>query len=302
MVDPTDAALAAMLFVGGILVIVASAQGRLPSPSFDATRARSPRSVSADQIAVRITLGIGLGSVVYMATFWPVAALYGAGAGAFAPTLLLAKRERRKAIDRVDAIAIWVETLRDTMAASAGLQEALRLSAGIAPEPIRDEVRDLTVRLQHESLTSALRRFAGDMQHPLSDMVVASLILASSRHAGSLRGTLDSTSMAARDTAAMWREVESKRASAFQQARLAGWISFSLMVFMTLTRRDFLTPFDSFTGQVALAIILGLFGSGTVVLYRMARPVERRRVFAGIEHWQTPGRRGADTHPKAVAS
>lgn len=292
MVDPTNAALVVMLFVTGVLVITAGAQGRLPDLK---TVRTSAVSTSFDQMAMRVALGIGLGCVVYAGTAWPVAALYGAGAGAFAPTLILAKRERRKAIDRVEAIAIWVETLRDTMAASAGLQEALRLSASIAPEPIRDEVRDLTVRLQHESLTSALRRFAGDMKHPLSDMVVASLILASSRHAGSLRGTLDSTSMAARDTAAMWREVESSRASAFQQARLAGWISFSLMVFMTLTRRSFLAPFDSFGGQIALFIILGFFASGTVVLYRMAKPVTRRRVFAGIESWKV------NRNDKAVA-
>lgn len=293
MVDPTNAALVAMLFVAGLLVIVAGAQGRLPDLKTMQTRSTS---TSADQLAVRVALAVALACVIYIATAWPVAALYGAGAGAFAPTLLTAKRERRKAIERVEAIAIWVETLRDTMAASAGLQEALRLSASIAPEPIRDEVRDLTVRLQHESLTSALRRFAGDMQHPLSDMVVASLILASSRHAGSLRGTLDSTSMAARDTAAMWREVESSRASAFQQARLAGWISFSLMVFMALTRRSFLEPFDSFTGQIAMFIVLGLFASGTIVLYRMAKPVTRRRVFAGIETWS------ANRNDKAVAS
>lgn len=301
MVDPTTAALVAMLFVAGVLVIVAGYQGRLPDPK----KLRiSAKSTSVDQMAVRVGIGIGLGCLVYIVTAWPIAALYAIGAGVLAPTLLLAKRERRKAIERVEAIAIWVETLRDTMAASAGLQEALRLSASIAPEPIRDEVRDLTVRLQHESLTSALRRFAGDMKHPLSDMIVASLILASSRHAGSLRGTLDSTAMAARDTAAMWREVESSRANTFQQARMAGWISFALMVFMTLTRRDFLTPFDTFGGQIVLGIIFGLFAAGAILLYRMAKPADRYRVFEGIENWRAPARSvgKADRSDTAVAS
>jgi len=236
-------------------------------------------------IPLRLVLGGVIGTLLYMYTNWPVAAFYGALIGFLAPSQWLASRRRRAAIERVEAIATWAETLRDTMAASAGLQQALRLSAAVAPRPIRTEVRAMVARLQYQSVPQALRRFAGDIRHPLADQVVASIILASQRSAGSLRPILAMTSAAARDSGAMQREVEAARTNSFQQARLAVTISIALMLFMIAQNRSFLTPFDSFGGQVALFITLGAFFGSMVLLYRMSRPVPPTRIFAGIESW-----------------
>ena len=276
--NPLVFALAVMVGVAGLLVVAAGALGLLPS--------RMERSGSGpDRLALRAALGFGGFALVLVVTGWPVAALF-CGAGGWAmPTLAEARRKRQAAVDRVEAIAAWAETLRDTMAASAGIQEALRTSAKVAPAPIRGEVTDMALRLQHESVVSSLRRFAAEMNHPLSDTLVASLILASSRHGGSLQGVLAMAAKNARDSASMWRHIEASRARTYAQSRMAGWVSAITIVLVVLGRRSFVEPFDSAFGQFMLGVVcLAFFASG-LALYRLAKPITPRRMFQGIERW-----------------
>ncbi len=274
--------LVSLLFALGLLIIAAGAAGRLPNLA-------EMSAVSGGQEVNYPAASLALGLVGFVAMFlftgWIVAAVYGAVGGLLLPTLVTAKRRRREEIARIEAIASWIESVRDTMAASAGMQQALQVSARVAPAPIRDEVRAMASRLQHQSTNEVLRRFAGDLKHPLSDMVVASLILASTRHAGSLRTVLASTAKSARETAAMWREVEASRARIFSQARMAGWITAMMMAFMVATRRDLLSIYDTVAGQIVLAVILGVFVAANYAMYRIAKPPPSRRVFDDIERW-----------------
>ena len=58
-------------------------------------------------------------------------------------------------VARVEAIAGWAEMLRDTIAAAAGLEQAIAATAPLAPPPIRDEVVMLAARLERERLSTA---------------------------------------------------------------------------------------------------------------------------------------------------
>ncbi len=279
MVGPAGIGLLTMLITTGFVLIAAGWRGVLP------TGAVSTGRIGPGNIALRLALG-GVGFVITLVlTGWPIAALYGTIGGYLFPTLAASKRRRREAVERVEAIATWVESLRDTMAASAGIQEAIRASARVAPGPIRTEVRNLALRMQHQSVARSLRSFAAEMTHPLSDMVVASLILATSRQAGSLQDVLAVTAKGARDSAAMWRHVESRRARTYSQARLAGWVSFLLILFLIVARRGFLEPFDGLGGQIALLFIGGIFFASGISIYLLGRPTEPRRLFSGIEDW-----------------
>jgi tight adherence protein B len=280
VVSPTWFALAVTAFVGGLIVVVAGFRGALPRL----------RAAEDDPGRLVLRLGFGLGGFfgALVVTRWPVAALYLGLGGWFLPTLAQARGERRAAIDRVEAIAVWAETLRDTMAASAGIQEALRLSAKVAPEPIRTEVTDLALRLQHESTVSALRRFAADMRHPLADTLVASLVMASSRHGGRLQEVLAMAAKSARDTASMWRRIEGSRAKLYAQSRMTGWVSLTIIAMFVLVRREFLSPFDSVGGQIALAVVCTAFFAAGVSLYRLGKPIKPRRIFQGVERWSDP--------------
>jgi tight adherence protein B len=283
VVSPLVFALVAMLAMSGAIVVAVGWSGHAPEfHGVDLSRS------GLDHAGLRSALGVGGFGVVFFVTGWPVAAAYSGCAGFLFPTLAVAKRRRREAVERIDAIAVWAESLRDMTAASAGIQEALRMSARVAPQPIRAEVRSLALRLQHQSVRQSLRHFAADMKHPLADMIVVSLILATSTHAGSLQGVLAMTAKGARDSASMWRQIESSRTRTYSQSRMAGWISALMVVFLVVTRRSFLEPFDSVGGQVAMAVIGAAFFLSGVALYRLGRPVDPRRLFSGVERAAEP--------------
>lgn len=281
MVSSITVAITAMMATAGLLIIIAERRGLLPEVSVS----RNGTQATGSELALKLALAVAFSGAVWLATQWPVGAFYGALSGWLWPHLSNSKRERKERIERVEALATWVESLRDLMAGSAGLQEAIRSSVAVTPKPIRTEVLDLSLRLRHEPIPDSLRRFAIDMKHPLADIVAASLILASTRHAGSLRGVLAMVAKSARDNAHAYREIESGRTEVYAQSRLAGWISSGVIAFMVLTRREFLQPFDSFGGQIALFIILGFFFGSGVALFQLGKPEPPRRVFQGIEHW-----------------
>lgn len=279
IVDTPSVVFAAVLGSFGVILVLAGWFGLIPA--FGKSDIKPPTEWS--EIAVRLVLTTVGFLGLYALTGWPVAACFGALAGWFFLTLKNAKRQRHAEIDRVDAIATWVENLRDNISGSAGLQQALRMSADHAPEPIRTEVRDLVLRLQHEPVTVALRRFAADVAHPTSDMAVGCLILASSRAAGSLAHVLAKTAQAARDSASMMRQVDAGRSAIQSQAKLVAIISGLGALFLIVSRREFVAPYDSFGGQIALFLICSLFAASAYALYRLSKPVMPTRVFRGVE-------------------
>lgn len=277
MIDTGLVVLAAVVGAFGLVLIVAGFMGAFP------TKAEDSEGRELTERGIRAMSAFGVGLIIYLVTGWFVATLFAAIGGWFALTLKNAKRERHAAIDRVDAIATWVESLRDNISGSAGLQQALRMSADHAPAAIRREVRDLVLRLQHEPVTVALRRFAAEVAHPTADMAVACLILATSRSAGSLAGVLARTAQAARDSATMLRQVEAGRAATQSQAKLVALITGGMSLVLIVSNRGFVEPYNSFGGQIALFVICSMFAGSAVVLYRMSRPVPEERTFQGVE-------------------
>jgi hypothetical protein len=57
----------------------------------------------------------------------------------------------------------------------------------------------------------------------------------------------------------------------------------SLVILLLLFSPEFLQPYDSFGGQMVLAIIGALFAGALFGLVELGRPVETPRLLAGIE-------------------
>ncbi len=271
-------ALAAMLGVGvglGLVLLWAGWRGTdRPRPS------RSTRWRGVERANLRVGLAVGGAVVVGAATRWPVGAVSAALAGWGAPGLLGGTRARQGAVGRIEAVAGWAEMLRDTMAGSAGLEQAIIATAPLAPLPIRAEVVTLGVRLEGERLAPALRAFADDVADPTCDLVVAALVLAAGHQAQRLGELLGTLAQAARDQATMRLRVEAGRARTRTSVRVIVGATGALVLGLAVLNRGYLAPYDSALGQLVLLAVGTMFAAAFVWLGRMTRPATTERIIA----------------------
>ncbi|HEX7196924.1 MAG TPA: type II secretion system F family protein [Candidatus Limnocylindria bacterium] len=262
----------------GLFVVLLGIRG-VPARGLRRQVARGPMP---DRLILRGSLAAAALVVVWLATGWPAGAVMAAvGSGAL-PSLTGVRARRSEAVARIEAIATWAELLRDVMAAAAGLQEAIVATGPLAPAPIRPEVQRLAHRIstRGQRLAPALRAFADELAHPLGDMVVTSLLLASERQ-GRMGDLLGEVAVSARKTVAMRLRVEATRARTYVTTRLIVGITVLISVWLIGFRRDYLAPFDSPGGQVMLVLIGSIFCVAGVLMHRMATPTELARLLGG---------------------
>lgn len=245
------------------------------------------RAISIDGLWWRAALVGAAFVMTFAVTGWPAAGALAGAAAWVAPMLAGVRSTRERLTRRSDAVATWAEMLRDTIASHAGLQEAIAVTARVAPAPIRDEVHALAVRAERESLTVALQQFVVDMDDPVADLVVASLVIASERQAQRLAELLTQIAGAAREQAAMRLRVETGRARTYASSKALVAITFGLALALMLFSPKFMEPYDSTTGQVVMVTIGALFATALWGLVLLGRPAVTPRLLAGIQ------RRGA---------
>ncbi|HVA08056.1 MAG TPA: type II secretion system F family protein [Acidimicrobiales bacterium] len=248
----------------GVLLCWGGLPGSLPNPA----RARSGRKVAPPTLAVAAAVGVG----TVLLTRWPAAGIL-AGVAAGCLPGLLGSTASSKTTERVEAVAIWTELLRDTLAASAGLGQAIVATAGLSPRPIREPVMALAERLiSGVAMEDALRSFAAEVDHPSADLVVCALLLAASAQSQKLAELLGALAESCREDVAMRLRVESSRAASRSGVRTVVVFSLAFAGLLFLLAHAYLSPFGSPTGQVILLVIGALYAGGLGLMVRLVRP------------------------------
>lgn len=226
----------------------------------------------------RLSLAMFAGSVAGLLTGWPVGAILIGVLGFAAPSLVGGKKRAEAIIARTEAVAAWTETLRDTLAATSGLQRAIVATAAVAPKPIAREVEAMAAQLRaRQPLPEALRAFADDLSDATADLVVSTLVLAYERRAGNLSALLGALATSARDEAAMQRRILADRASVRAAVSVVTVFTIGAFVVLVAFNRSFLRPYDSAFGQVVLALDGVMFGMGLWALHKLGRlPITER--------------------------
>lgn len=272
---------AAVLGLGCGAGLVLGASGLLPRAPGGADQpadedrmavwARRVRARAGTVSARRWALTGACAAVVGVLTGWPVAALLAGFAGWALPGLLRPDRAARVRTERIEAVAVWAEMLRDTLAAAAGLQQAIRATAPIAPQALEVEVRALAGRVERgERLPDALRAFADDVHDPLADLVVAALLLAAERQAGQLSDLLGSLAHATREQVTVRLKAGADRARVRTSVRVVVVVTLAMAFGLLLLDRAYLAPYGTATGQLVLAVVGGLFAVAFGWLARLA--------------------------------
>jgi hypothetical protein len=261
--------------LGAILIFV----------GFRATPATMPprrRRLAADRLLLRAAVFAGSSIAMFLLTRWPVGSVLAGGLTLIAPSLVGATARRHALITRTEAVAAWAEMLRDTMAASAGLIEAITASARVAPAPIAAAVHQLAAEIQRNPLGPALRRFADAVDDPAADIVVAALVVAAERQARNLGEVLGAAATSARATATMRLRVEASRARTYTASRLIVGITLTMTAALIVLDRGYLRPFDAAAGQLMLVVIAGAFALGLWSLSRLAAGNGPNRVLTSV--------------------
>lgn len=180
---------------------------------------------------------------------------------------------RRDVDDRkvVEALAVWTEQLRDTIAGASGIEQAITVTSGTAPMLIRPAVQQMSARLGFTSLPDAVRNFADEVDHPLADFVAAALITAAEnqvRETGSLLGHL---AQCCRDDVAMRTRIWVARARTRSAVRIIAVVVVCFVLGLALLDPHYLRPYGTPTGIAVAVLVAAMFASALESMRRLGR-------------------------------
>lgn len=256
-------ALATVIAVAGV-ALIATAGRRTEAVE------RTPRRLEPGS-ATGLGIGVTAGLVVFGFSGWVLPAVI-VGVAAFASVRSWQRRDRRVGdVEFTDALATWIENLRDVLIAGEQPVGAVGATVSTCPPPIRPAVRRLAASLGRQDPDLALRRFADDLDDPLGDLIAAGLLIAIQRGARTVP-VLDALARQARQQADRRRVLDAERAPIRREVTLLSVIMGALIVgLFVFGRADYLAAYDTAGGQAFLAIVLAIYAVLLLRVQRLAR-------------------------------
>src|SRR3984957_529658 len=239
---------------GGLFLLVIALRG-LPVRPKKQGPGRLERQIR-QLFSVRGGIALVVGILVLVATRWIVAGV-GMALLAYSWRSLGGAASERKSMARLEGLATWTESLRDTIAGAVGLEQAIPSSIRVADGSIREPLMRLVDRLHTRMpMHTALRRFAEDLDDPSADMIIAALIINSRLRGPGLRDLLGALADSVREEMDMRRKVNATRRATRRSVQIVIAVSVLMAVGLAILDHAFLAPYDSVFGQLVLAIIV----------------------------------------------
>jgi Flp pilus assembly protein TadB len=274
------AVLAGALMAGGLFLLGLFVRGAEPSLRPRRTVDRKER---LRKLLAKAGLAVVVGTVVLVLTRWPVIAI---GSGLLVigwNGLAGGAAEERRAMHNLEALAAWTESLRDTIAGAAGLEQAVPASIRAAAPHLQPHIRALVDRLHTRmSMPDALHRFADDLRDPSADLVIAALILNAKLRGPGLRDVLSALAGSAREELDVRTKVEAERRSTRRSVQIVVGASVGFAAILVVFNPSYVGEYQGWLGQVVLLVVAGLFGAGFAWMRRLAKFDKPERLLARI--------------------
>lgn len=271
-------ALIGLTFAVGIMLIVA---GIRPAPVVERPPTLKPNRPERAAVDQRIVVaGIVSALIITMVTHWWAAGLLLVAASVLVPMMRTERVGQVTDRSRLSALASWVESIRDLLAAASGIEEAIVRSADALPPGslITEPIWRLRATTGALGLREGLRRFGEELADPIGDYIAASLLVASERPSGAVHGQLSEAAANARKAVTVREQVEASRARMWTAASTICVISIVMVTFVIGTQATYATWYASTAGQIVL-LVCGLVELvGMWWMARMARPALGHRV------------------------
>jgi hypothetical protein len=266
-----------VLGVGGLLLVV------LPAGDVPEHVMSRPPSIGRGAV-VQLAVGAAAGTVVLVASGWVLpAAAVGVAGWWIAGRRGDRRRDREARVARVDAVATWIEHLRDVLVAGEQPVGAIVSTVPTCPPAIRPAVRRLAVGLGRQDPELVLRRFADDLDDPIGDLVAAGLLIAIRRGARTVP-VLTALAEQARAQADRRRLVEAERAPTRREVTaLSAIMAMLLGALLLLGRSQYLNSYDTTGGQVFLTAALAIYGGLLLRVRALAQFPQPGRFLSGGE-------------------
>jgi Flp pilus assembly protein TadB len=280
--DQLLAIMAGALAGGGLFLLIVAVRGIAPKPP--SLRAKRIEAQLRELFGVRGAVALIAGILILAATGWVVA-------GIGTALLVLGWRGiggaagERKAMARLEALATWTESLRDTVAGAVSLEQAIPSSLRAAAPSLQGPLASLVDRLHTRMpMPEALGRFADDLDDPSADMVIAALIINARLRGPGLRDLLSALAASVREELHMRTKVNAERRSTRRSIQIVVAVSVGLALVLAIFNRGYVHPYGSALGQLILIVVAALYAVAFLWLRRLARfdTPERLLAFASV--------------------
>jgi hypothetical protein len=232
----------------------------------------SRRTAPNQGLTQRMAAAVVAGGLVVAFSGWLVPAFVVAG-GTWTAVGVWQHRDHRSETDveRTDALASWIENLRDVLIAGDQPIGAISATVSTCGPSIRSQVRRLAAGLGRLDPETVFRRFADEIDDPLGDLVAAGLLIAVQRGARTI-AVLNSLAEQARHQADRRRLVEAERAPVQREVTVLSVIMGALILGLLLFgRADYLEAYDTASGQLFLGVVLAIYAALLVRVQRLAK-------------------------------
>ena len=239
---------------------------------------------AGQRVPARLLLAVGTGLVVLLASGWPMPALIAAtSVFLVSRTAFAGRRAEVSRVVRLEALAAWIESLRDVLIAGEQPVGAVLATAGSCPAVIKEEVGRLAEGLAGSDPGVAIREFADELDDPIADLVASGLWIAVTRGARSVT-VLSALAAQTRQLVERRRLVEAERAPARREVDiLTGLMSLMLAALLLLGRSEFLSAYRTVEGQVLLGVAIAIFAGLVARTRALARFPAPGRFLRGAE-------------------
>ena len=254
---------------GGVVLLVHGLTRHEVSPV-----ARPPSGLGRRlrSFGTRLPIAVGVGLLVLLVTRWVVAAVATGLLILFWDALFGGAGAEKRGIAKIEALAAWTESLRDTVAGAVGLEQAIPATAYAASPVIAGELSTMADRLRvRVPLPVALQRFAEEMDDASADLIIAALILNSRLRGPGLREVLTSLSESARAELDMRQRVSAGRRSTRRSVQIVVGVTLTFVFGLRIFNPGYVEPYGSPVGQVVLLVVIGVFAAGVMWLRRLSR-------------------------------
>jgi hypothetical protein len=230
---------------------------------------------------INLAAGLLVGVLVVAVTGWIAVSIALAVLVVCWKALFGGAKQEKAAMEKIEALAAWTESLRDTIGNGGALAEALPASVPAAAPVLRPYLLGLVERMgNREPISDALIQLAADLDDANADLTIAALALTARAQGKKMPAVLTALAQSSRSALEMRRTVEADRRSMRRGMQIILGVVAFVAIAMSVFNRAYVQPYHTAAGQLILAIIVGIFAASLAWMRRLANYRQPQRFLA----------------------